>query len=175
MSQNTRSKVKVRPALFPADKEAVSKLFLAYAHSLPISLDFQNFEHELAELPGKYGVENGGAVFLAYTPLEAHTNGPEEEQVIGCIALRSFSSSNSIPTCELKRLYLAPESRGRGVSKLLLDMAIQQARVLGYKEILLDTLSSMTAARALYMRYGFEEIESYYESVEGAVFYRLVL
>ena len=196
MSSETRPEVIIRPAVFPTDKPIVSELFLAYAQSLPISLDFQNFEHELAELPGKYAVENGGAIYLACktsspsasdssttssssidpeVPQSSQSSPYAEEQVIGCIAIRAFPTSNSIPTCELKRLYLTPESRGLGVSKLLLDLAIQQARQSGYKEMLLDTLSNMTAAKALYKRYGFEEIGSYYESVEDAAFYRLVL
>ncbi|KAF1940552.1 acyl-CoA N-acyltransferase [Clathrospora elynae] len=200
----TGAEVKTRPAVFPNDREVVGQLFLAYAQSLPISLDFQNFEHELAGLPGKYAVDNGGAVWLAYRaqatqPSTANLNLPrgttselvgtkeKDEQSIGCIAIRPFSANSTTllesstskvtPTtkCELKRLYLTPDARGRGVSKLLMDVALQKARELGYKEMLLDTLSSMTAARTLYTRYGFEEIGSYYESVENAVFYRLVL
>ncbi|KAH7351399.1 acyl-CoA N-acyltransferase [Pyrenochaeta sp. MPI-SDFR-AT-0127] len=184
MAQTSQPEVKIRPAVFPDDKAIVGKLFLAYAQGLPISLDFQNFETELEALPGKYAVEKGGAVYLAYTVLpiasssSSTANGHAEsqqspsEQIIGCVAIRPFAPPRQ---CELKRLYLTPESRGLGVSKLLLELAIRQARQLGYKEMLLDTLSSMTAARTLYERYGFEEIGSYYDSVEDAVFYRLVL
>ncbi|KAF1828284.1 acyl-CoA N-acyltransferase [Decorospora gaudefroyi] len=199
MAQSTRAAVKIRLATFPDDKPIVGQLFLAYSESLPISLDFQNFEDELAALPGKYAVEKGGAVWLAYasSPSEsAHdaanpqaTASRPQNQTIGCIAIRPFHSPTTTPsatllsnstsptttTCELKRLYLTPESRGLGVSKLLMDVAVSHAKKLGYKEMLLDTLSSMTTARRLYERYGFEEIGSYYESVEDAVFYRLVL
>lgn len=184
MAHDTRPEVKIRLARFPADKAIVGSLFLAYAQGLPISLDFQNFATELEGLPGKYGSEKGGAVYLAYTnsptasSTPSITNGQAEsepsssEHIIGCVALRPFAPPKQ---CELKRLYLTPESRGLGVSKLLLEVAIQQARQLGYEEMLLDTLSGMTAARTLYKRYGFEEIGSYYESVDDAVFYRLVL
>ncbi|USP75541.1 uncharacterized protein yc1106_02815 [Curvularia clavata] len=203
-----RANVNIRPAVFPNDKEIVGQLFLAYAQSLPVSLDFQNFEHELAGLPGKYAVEKGGAVWLAYassksSELPSSTtssaqNGEaqpeprpgEEERAVGCIAIRPFfttpttaessallanSTSSSTTTCELKRLFLTPESRGLGVSKLLMDVAIAQAKKLGYKEMLLDTLRTMTPARKLYEGFGFEEVGSYYENPNDAVFYRLVL
>lgn len=171
-------KVTIRPAEFPADKEIVSQLFLEYAQSLPIPLDFQGFEEELAKLPGKYAVENGGAIFLACTTNTLTDQDKEldpHKTTIGVIALRPFPTTNSIPTCELKRLYLAPSCRGLGVSKKLMDAVIARAREMSYKEMLLDSLSSMTAARRLYEGYGFVEIESYYQSVEDAVFYKLVL
>jgi ribosomal protein S18 acetylase RimI-like enzyme len=164
----------IRPASFPADKQTVHNLFLAYAESLPINLSFQNFEQEIADLPGKYAAENGGAVFLASTSPSASppTTSQPQPQPIGCIAIRPFSPPSK---CELKRLYVSPSFRGLGVGNLLLDAAVQRARELGYKEILLDTLGSMTAAMRMYERAGFERVGAYYESVEGAVFYRLVL
>ncbi|KAF2127681.1 acyl-CoA N-acyltransferase [Dothidotthia symphoricarpi CBS 119687] len=169
MTQTAKPAVDIRPAMFPNDRTIVGELFLAYAQSLPISLDFQNFEHELAGLPGKYAVGNGGALYLAYTTSSTE---PFSEQVIGCVAIRPFTPPES---CELKRLYLTPESRGLGVSKILMDAALCKAKELGYKEMLLDTLRSMTPARRLYEGYGFVETEEYYKSVEDAVFYRLVL
>jgi GNAT superfamily N-acetyltransferase len=177
MSTSTASKVKIRPAIFPADKEIVSQLFRAYAQSLPIKLDFQGFEEELAGLPGKYGAEQNGAVYLAYT----NDTSPEQESSqlpdtnIGVVALRHLPTSNSTSTCELKRLYLTPSSRGLGVSKHLLDAMIAKARDLGYSEMLLDTLASMTAARRLYTSYNFSEIPAYYASDPSAVFYKLLL
>jgi ribosomal protein S18 acetylase RimI-like enzyme len=170
MSPQVNSDVSIRAAIFPADREVVSNLFLAYAQSLPVKLDFQGFEEELAGLPGKYDVSKSGSVILAYTNSES-----SPETIIGVVALRAFSTSNSIPTCELKRLYLTPSCRGLGVSKGLMDGVIVRARELGYKEMLLDTLSSMTVARRLYERCGFVEIGSYYPSVKDAVFYKLIL
>ena len=164
--------VRTRPAEFPVDKEIVGELFLAYAKSLPISLDFQNFGEEFAGLPGKYALQNGGILYLAYTETLASHDWPTTEQVVGCVALRSFETPNK---CELKRLYLRPESRGLGVSKLLMDAVVAKAQELGYREMLLDTLSSMTAARQLYEKCGFMEVDAYYESVPDAVFYRLTL
>ncbi|KAH7385413.1 acyl-CoA N-acyltransferase [Phaeosphaeria sp. MPI-PUGE-AT-0046c] len=178
MVTSLTSKVIIRAAEFPADKEIVSQLFLEYAQSLPMPLDLQGFEEELARLPGKYAVEKAGAIFLAYTTnalTDQDEAANEQETIIGVVALRSFATSNTIPTCELKRLYLAPSSRGLGVSKKLMDVVVARARELDNKEMLLDTLSSMTAARRLYEGYGFVEIESYYQSVEDAVFYKLVL
>ena len=87
------------------------------------------------------------------------------------MGLRAFTTSQA----ELKRLYLVPSARGLGASKALMDVAIARARELGYKEVLLDTLGSMTAARRLYEKYGFREIEAYYNSHPDAVFYRLEL
>jgi GNAT superfamily N-acetyltransferase len=133
--------VKIRQAIFPADKQIVSQLFLAYAQSLPIKLDFQGFEEELAGLPGKYAVEKGGAVYLAYaTASPTSTTGasseqpPSQETIIGIVALRPFPTTNSTSTCELKRLYLAPSARGLGVSKQLMNAVLDCARSLGYKE-----------------------------------------
>ncbi|KAF1912973.1 hypothetical protein BDU57DRAFT_541668 [Ampelomyces quisqualis] len=112
--QGKTPQVKIRPAIFPADKDTVRQLFLAYAQSLPVKLDFQGFEEELARLPGKYAAENRGCVYLAYTQDQS------VETVTGSVALRSFPTTTSIPTCELKRLYVAPSSRGVGASKLLM-------------------------------------------------------
>jgi GNAT superfamily N-acetyltransferase len=180
MSAMTETVVKVRPAIFPTDKQIVSQLFLAYAESIPVKLDFQGFEEELAGLPGKYSAENNGAVFLAYTnntslQQESSPLSQVSETIIGVVALRHFPSPKSTQFCELKRLYLTPSSRGLGVSKQLMNAIISQARALGYQEMLLDTLSSMTNARRLYEKYGFTKIDAYYASVPDAVFYKLLL
>ncbi|KAF2623318.1 acyl-CoA N-acyltransferase [Macroventuria anomochaeta] len=176
MAASIRPIVKIRPAIFPADKEAVKELFLAYEQFLldfaDVKLDFQNFDHEVASLPGKYAVENDGALYLAYIEMPTSHDRPAIEKTVGCMGLRAFTASQS---GELKRLYLTPESRGLGVSKLLMDVAIARARELGYKEILLDTLSSMATARKLYEKYGFVEVPAYYESHPDAVFYQLEL
>jgi ribosomal protein S18 acetylase RimI-like enzyme len=186
-----------RPASFPTDHPTVTTLFLAYAASLPIRLDFQGFEHELAGLPGKFAQEKRGALFLAYAP---STSDPDSDansgaandhvtneharadaeadadadasKIIGCVALRPFAPPD---VCEIKRLYVVPSARGTGAARALMEVVLQRARELGYREVLLDTLASMTAARRLYEGFGFVETGKYYESVEGAVFYRLVL
>jgi ribosomal protein S18 acetylase RimI-like enzyme len=191
--------IQIRNAEFPADKQVVGQLFRAYAQSLPISLDFQNFDQELAGLPGKYAAEKGGAVWLLVSSAEnietsekytGFSTTRDNEQAIGCIAIRPFfatpttaesatllahSTAPPTKTCELKRLFLAPETRGLGLSKPLMEVALAHAKKLGYEEMLLDTLRSMKTARRLYEGYGFEEIDSYYENPEDAVFYRLKL
>jgi ribosomal protein S18 acetylase RimI-like enzyme len=183
MTTDRQPTVKVRPAQFPDDKDTISNLFLAYEQHLldtaSVKLDFQNFNDELANLPGKYSVSNTGALWLAYISdsaqnTSAHStpgDAPANETTIGCMGLRAFTTAQA----ELKRLYLVPSARGLGASKALMDVAIARARELGYKEVLLDTLGSMTAARRLYEKYGFREIDAYYDSHPDAVFYRLEL
>jgi ribosomal protein S18 acetylase RimI-like enzyme len=167
-------RVQIRAAIFLADKTAVSELLLAYASSLPIKVDFQGFEDELANLSTKYAQEIGEHVYLAYITLESpcmsHKLSPQNKDVISVVGFRQFATTNTIPTCELKRLYIAPHYRRLGVSRMPTDAVLRKARKMGYGEILLDTLSSMTPARRLYQSYGFEEIDKYYESV--AVFYK---
>lgn len=180
-------RVEVCVAEFPRDKEVVIELFTAYANSLPIDLTFQNFEHELSSLPGKYSPENGGIIYLAYTvsgslscskPVTPSSNSTPKtssntSKVIGCSALRPFSPPS---ICELKRLYITPDSRGLGVGRLLLETVIEKAKELGYKEMMLDTLPSMFAARKMYEKYGFVRVEKYYETpIDGTVFMKLAL
>ena len=155
------------PAEFSRDREVVAALFAAYAESLNIDLSFQSFSDELSQLPGKYAAEKGGTLFLA------HATDSSPARVIGCVAVRAFSPPE---TCELKRLYIVPEARGMGAAQRLMDAAIGKARQLGYSHMLLDTLASMTAARKLYVQYGFEEVDKYYDNpIEGTVFMRAAL
>lgn len=175
MSRSSPPNVRICPATFPADEATVTSLFQAYEQFIlstaAIKLDFQDFAHELTSLPGKYAAENNGALYIAYLQRPASNGRPTVEKPIGCVGLRTFEGRRA----ELKRLYLAPESRGMGVGRALVNVAVEKARELGYAEILLDTLGSMTAARGLYESVGFAEIEKYYESCEDAVFYRMGL
>lgn len=133
----------------------------------------------MSSLPGKYASSNGGALFVAYD-VDASIDAPVKQDaedrigmVLGCAALRAFNAPES---CELKRLYTVPEARRRGAGRRLLEAVIRRAKELGYKEMLLDTLSSMSAARKMYAEYGFEECEKYYDTtLEGTVFMRLKL
>ncbi|KAL1599836.1 hypothetical protein SLS60_007641 [Paraconiothyrium brasiliense] len=159
--------ISITPAQFPRDREVVATLFAAYAESLNIDLSFQSFDDELSQLPGKYAAEKSGTLLLAY---DSNTS---PATVIGCVAVRAFSPPD---TCELKRLYIVPEARGMGAAQRLMDAAIGKARELNYHYMLLDTLASMTAARKLYVRYGFEEVDRYYDNpIEGTVFMRAAL
>ena len=167
----------VRPAEFPKDLDIVKELITAYTNSLGIDLSFQNFEHEFASLPGKYDPSNGGASFLASrsvpVPSSDSPTSTASETIIGCACLRAFKSPD---VCEVKRLYVTPDSRGTGAGKKLMDIIIEKAKEMDYKEMLLDTLETMVAARKMYRLYGFEECENYYGSpLPGTIFMRLKL
>lgn len=128
---------------------AAAGFFRAYAASLPISLDYQDFDSELAALPGKYAPPAGG-LLLAWD----HSG-----QAIGCAALRPLEKGS---ICEMKRLYVAPQGRGRGLGRALAAAIIDLGRTLGYAVIRLDTLPSMTGAQGLYRDLGFIETAPYY-------------
>jgi len=139
----------------------IKKLFEEYADSLEINLDFQDFEEELAGLPGEYAPPDGCLLIALW-----------EAQVAGCVGLRKFSPS----ICEMKRLYSKPKFRRLGIGRGLCEAAIQKARIIGYERIRLDTLPSMQRARALYVSLGFKEIEPYrFNPVEGTSFLELIL
>jgi ribosomal protein S18 acetylase RimI-like enzyme len=131
--------------------ESARALFTEYAAALGVDLCFQAFDQELAELPGAYAAPRGA---LALAVLN--------QTFAGCCALRPIDTSDYANACEMKRLYVRPEFRGTGVGRLLAESIVEQGRILGYDCILLDTLSDMEAARALYEDLGFEEIPPYY-------------
>jgi putative acetyltransferase len=146
----------------PEEIKIARGLFREYAAGLNIDLCFQNFDQEVAGLPGSYAPP-AGRLLLAVAG----------EQVAGCIALRPLGDSD----CEMKRLYLRPEFRGQGLGKKLVTTLIAAAREIGYERMLLDTLpGKMDEAIALYRSLGFREIAAYYHNpVEGALFMELRL
>lgn len=129
------------------------EIFQEYADSLKIDLDFQGFTEELAQLPGDYAPPRG-ELLLAIV----------DGSVAGCCALRPVDDVDYANACEMKRLYVRKAFRGFGLGRLLVDATLSAAVRLGYDCILLDTLDSMEAARALYTDAGFEEIPPYYHS-----------
>jgi GNAT superfamily N-acetyltransferase len=152
------------PQIIPAGASehlaTLRELFREYAASLETDLCFQGFEKELAELPENY--TSGGGLYLAF----------EEGKPAGCVGFRKLSAS----VCELKRLYVRPLYRGRGLGRKLALAAIGDARALGYERMRLDTLPSMKRALELYPALGFKPIGAYYPNpVQGAMFLELSL
>jgi ribosomal protein S18 acetylase RimI-like enzyme len=145
----------------PEQIDEVRRLLREYEASLPVSLCFQDFEKELAELPGEYARPRGKLLL-----------GSLEGQVAGCVALRGLYDE----TCEMKRLYLRPGFRGKGAGRALATAIMGEARKLGYKKMRLDTLATMREARTLYDSLGFKRIEAYcHNPTPGAVFMELLL
>ena len=141
--------------------DAIRDLFREYAKGLGVDLCFQDFEQELSTLPGKYARPKG-RLYLAY----------DQGEAIACIALRPIDERIG----EVKRLYVKPTHRRQGLSKILVERIIDDARSLGYKRLVLDTLNTMTPAMNLYKSLGFVEIEAYYPNpLEGATYFALEL
>lgn len=146
----------IREVRFPQDRERVVGLFREYADSLGFDLCFQDFETELATLPGKYAPP-GGRLLLA-------CNG---DHAVGCVALRPIDRER----CEMKRLYVRPAMRGSGLGRTLAERICEEARAAGYRQICLDTLPSMQAAVGLYTDLGFVPVAPYvFNPLPGALF-----
>lgn len=154
-------KIRCVEAKSKADIDHIRAVFKEYADWLGFDLCFQGFEDELAELPGGYARPDGCLLIANYG-----------SKIAGCVALRKFADG----VCEMKRLYVRPEFRKRGIGRKLATIVIDEAKRIGYKSMRLDTLSIMREALALYDSLGFREIESYrHNPLEGAVFLELDL
>lgn len=139
----------------------IRELFLEYAASLDFNLCFQNFTLEISDLTSVYAKPRG-CLFLAL----------DSDKLAGCIALREINEYD----CEMKRLYVRPKFRGKGLGRKLAESIILEARRIGYKRMLLDTISTMKEAIELYRSIGFSYTEPYrYNPVEGVLFMELKL
>jgi N-acetylglutamate synthase-like GNAT family acetyltransferase len=146
----------IRPATL-SDLDEIRTMLREYAAWLEVDLCFQNFEEELAALPGEYAPPRGR---LLISP------------GAGCVALRPLDPE----VCEMKRLFVRPDHRGSGLGKHLVLALIAEARAIGYRRIRLDTMPKMDRAQGLYASLGFHEIEAYrYNPEPGARFLELEL
>src|SRR5690349_15762546 len=133
-------------ALTSADVEACRELFVEYQGALGVSLCFQDFDRELATLPGAYA-RPGGRLLLARV-----AGAPA-----ACAALRPLGERDA----EMKRLYVRPQFRGMGLGRALAEIVIDEARAIGYGNVKLDTLPQMAEAQSLYAALGFRDIAPY--------------
>jgi len=157
-----------------ADDVALARsLFVEYAQWLKVDLCFQDFERELAELPGAYAPPRGRMLLAG-----------SAGRAFGCVALRPVASAcgcggsaaGAEAIGEVKRLYVQPPHRGQGWGERLANAILAEARAIGYRELKLDTLAWMAEARALYGRLGFRECAAYYDNpLDGVVYMSLAL
>ena len=139
-----------------ADFAAARRLFQEYAHQLPIDLGFQGFEAELERLPDRYSPP-GGCLLIGRCGGDG----------VACGGVRGLGPQD----CEMKRLYVRPETRGSGLGRRIAQALVGRARELGYAHVYLDTLESMAAARAIYRSLGFRETAPYYLNPFPGVIY----
>jgi putative acetyltransferase len=146
----------------PAQIAQVRELFLEYAQALGFSLCFQNFDKELAGLPGDYAPPEGRLLLVEC-----------EGQLAGCVALHALEPG----ICEMKRLYLRPQFRGKGLGRILAERIIAEARQTGYRLMRLDTVEPvMKDAVAMYRKLGFKGIAPYRSNpIAGAIYMELEL
>jgi len=148
-------------ALTPSDVEACRELFREYEKGLGVSLCFQDFDKELATLPGAYSRPRGRLLLARVAGAPA-----------ACAALRPQPGD----AAEMKRLYVRPRFRGMGLGRALAEIIVDEARSLGYASVRLDTLPTMREAHGLYEAMGFREVAPYYENpVAGTLYLELTL
>jgi putative acetyltransferase len=154
-------------ALEPVDFAAFGTLVVEYLASLPFPLDFQDTERELSELAEEYGPCRKGLGLLARSS--------EREQAVGCVGVRDLHDPSG-KVGELKRMYVQPVARGKGVGRALCERAIAGARELGYEKLRLDSVAEMQAAAAIYEAAGFRQIPPYrLNPLPTARYYELTL
>ncbi|MBU2903258.1 MULTISPECIES: GNAT family N-acetyltransferase [Arenibacter] len=156
-----KPKIEIKLAQTTTDYLAAKELILEYVAWLGIDLSFQNFDKEMAGLPEMYNPEDGG-LYIAYINGEA----------VGIAGIRRFNQQD----CEVKRMYVKPNSRGLGIGQLLLKQCLDTARKLQYDSVKLDTADFMKSAIKLYTDHGFKEISAYrHNPHESAKYFELNL
>ncbi len=157
----TSAKIGIRFVTNGPDVRTVRQLFLEYQSAIGTDLCFQDFTRELTDLPGEYAPPSG-RLLLAVS----------EGDAAGCAAMRRIEEE----VCELKRMYIRPKHRGKGIGRIMAEVMIGEARKLGYKRMRLDTLSTMKEAIGLYESLGFIDIPAYrYNPISGARYMELAL
>lgn len=136
--------------------DEVKKLIKEYYHRLGRDLSFQNIEAELDDPAVRYSPPQGELLVAL-----------ENDEVLGMVAYHRLTSKR----CEMKRLYLTPNARGRHLGERLVDTIIDHAKASGYEEMVLDTIKPLKAAVSLYRKLGFEECEAYYDNPMEDVIY----
>jgi putative acetyltransferase len=156
------SEVELRQVDSESDIESAREIFREYEERLALDLCFQNFEDELKRLPGKYSPPSG-RLYLARIG----------DDVAGCIAMRELEPG----VCEMKRLFVREDFRGKQIGRMLIDKLLSDARDLGYRRMRLDTFPpKMGNAVRIYESYGFYQIAPYYNNpTEGVLFMELKL
>ncbi len=151
----------IEQALTEKQKRQAKKLFIEYSNHLGVDLNFQNFKEELKTFPRHYSPPEG-CILMAYY----------RDKPVGCVALRKFKDD----ICEMKRLYIRPKFRRKGIGKTLSTAIISKSKEIGYKYMRLDTLPFMKEAITLYLALGFKEISPYrYNPFENAKFFEIEL
>ncbi len=151
----------IRAAQTAADMDLIRELFREYQDWLDVDLCFQDFEAELAALPGLYAPPEG-RLYLVFD----ETDGA----LVGCVGLRPRDHGR----CEMKRLYVRPPWRRHGLGRGLTTLCLDEAREAGYEELCLDTLAQLHGARALYRDMGFKDIDAYYDNPLDGVSYMAI-
>jgi ribosomal protein S18 acetylase RimI-like enzyme len=153
--------VEIYAAETRTDWAAAREMIREYADLLGVDLCFQNLANEIETLETMYGAPRGIMLLVE-----------QRGRNVGCVAVRGISAD----TCEMKRLYVRSQARGMGVGRALAVEAISRATALGYRRIVLDTLSNMTRARTLYQTLGFRRCAPYYENLlPGAIYLELAI
>ena len=143
------------------DFSEARKLFLEYKDSLNLDLCFQKFHEEISDLSAQYS-EPSGCIIICY----------KKNLPVGCVGIRKFKGD----VCEMKRLYLRPEARGKGIGRVLANKITEKAKEFGYKKMQLDTLETMKEAISLYKSIGFKEISPYrFNPLEGVIYMEIEL